>query len=231
MRYLLACLGFLFFSQNAFADGLTCNAGAGLLTQPIQQGQAQVGSDSFDASLSPGSIFFAVQDPVLHHRAAFTGSSLSFSPDGALLETSTAHTSCLIVPEHLSLAPPAGSGQKLDYLACAVDIAQFTDGTAESATRHLVKLTSPIHSTFPLDVRGEDAVVAFHVQYLSYNPIHGLDLTLTDKESGEVAHYNGPARSLQKSFLLGLTIGDRAVSARFLRLGCVWTNDPKALAQ
>lgn len=228
MRCLLFCLGLLLLGESAFADALRCDADAGPVQKPLIEGQADVAAESFDAGLSPGSVFYAVQDSALHHRAAFTGSGLSFSVEGALLETSTEHVLCHVAPDKLNLAPPPG-GEQADYLACVLDTVKFEGGAPGDSTRHFLKLTSPIHPTFPLEVREEDSAVAFHVHYLSYDPAHGLDVTLTDKASGEVAHYSGPARSMQKSFLLGLTIGDREVSARFLRLGCVWTNDPKAL--
>ena len=100
-----------------------------------------------------------------------------------------------------------------------------------TSSRRLLKLTSPINSRLPFSVAQEDTAVAYTVRYSSTDPIHGLDITLTDKTSGESAHFSGPARSMQKSFLIGLTLGDRAVRARFLRLGCVWTSDPNALKQ
>jgi hypothetical protein len=228
MRFLLFSLCLLLLGENAFASSLTCDAGSGSQSANLNEGQGEVQTNNFDASLGTASIFYAVQNPTTHHRAAFAGAGYTFSPDGALLEINSSHVYCHLAPDKLSFTPPPGP-TPLDYLACAIDSANFSSDSATDLLRRMVKITSPINSTFPLEVRGEDEVVAFHVHYLSYDPAHGLEVTLTDKASGETAHFRGSAHALQKSFMLGLTIGDRAVSARFLRLGCFWTDDPKAL--
>jgi hypothetical protein len=232
MRCALFCFCLLLLGESAFADSLVCNTGADDLTSTMSEGSGEVKSAAplLDASLSPGSLFLALEDQTRHRRVAFTGSGLAISPDGALLESGTTRVSCHLVPDKLSFAPPP-KAEQLDYLACAVDEAQFADGSPVSSERHLLKLTSPINSRLPFLVTQEDTAVAYAVRYSSTDPIHGLDVTLTDKATGEVSHYSGPARTMLKSFLMGLTIGERATSARFFRLGCVWTSDPNALKQ
>lgn len=183
---------------------------------------------ALDSSVGPTSYFVVLDDVTRGRHAAFSGTSASISPEGARLSIGDASASCLRVPDsHTSLAPPPAAAVP-DYFVCMLDDAHFVNGDIAETTRRLFRVTSPISSHLPVRVAAEDEAVAFRVSYVSFDPFRGLEVSLTDKASGETVSYSGPGRSMNASFLLGLTIGDRAVDARFLRLGCVKTDTPSA---
>jgi hypothetical protein len=227
----------LAFAAFAHADSLRCDVASGALsetaTSAIVEGQSDAQSNgsgssklAFDSSLSPSSVVLVVNDDMRHRRVAFTGSARAISTDGARLESGGMSASCkTVVDGKLSLAPPE-AGELPDYFVCLLDEARFENGEIKETKRRAFKTFSPLNTHMAIDLADGKEGGSFQVHYLSYDPFKGLDVTLTDKETGEAAHFVGPARSMGSSFMLGFTIGDRATAARFLRLGCAWTDDP-----
>jgi len=230
----------ILFSTSAHAgDALECRLARGaspiFLKAPIVENQADVKTTDtselglgLDASLAPSSFLVVVQDDSHQKRLAFTGSPAGASSDASLLELGESQVQCAQRLEKVvSLAPPPPPAMP-DYLVCMLDEARFVNGEPQDQKRRLVSVNSPLNSTMPLSIAAADETVSFRVRYVSFDPFHGLDVVLTDKTSGETAHFTGPARTMLPSFLMALTQGDKAKDARFLRLGCVWTNDPKS---
>ena len=178
------------------------------------------------ASLGPQTWLVVFDAENRKSHAAFSGSARGMTPDGASLSLDSASVRCARVPEgRFSLAPPPAP-ELPDYLVCMLDEARFAHGEISDTKRRLFEVLTPLAPRLPIEVSASDSAVSFSVNYVSFDPFRGLDVRLTDKASGESATYQGPARSMLASFLFGLTIGDRATEARFLRLGCVWTDDP-----
>ncbi len=219
------------------ADSLDCelarDGGRFALSSAVADGQAeaQTAGDNplhlaLDASLGSSTYFTVLDDPQSGHHVAFSGSSLTISPDGARLSLgSSAAALCRQNAAAPAFAPPA-LPEHPDYFVCMLDEAHFAKGEIDGNKRHAFKVTSALERHLPVEVTASDADTSFHVRYVSFDPFHGLDITLTDRASGEVARFSGPARAMVSSFMMGVTLGDRAADARLLRLACIWTDDP-----
>ncbi|MGZ3660067.1 MAG: hypothetical protein ACXVB9_18265 [Bdellovibrionota bacterium] len=238
MRFALTILTLISLSQTAHAaDALHCDLARGTdrlpLSADLVEDQAEVQTKdpnslslALDVSLSGGSTLFVLNDDSRQRRVAFTGSPQGLSTDEALLESGPVSLRCHKNLAKPSFDPPA-QPERPDYFACVMDKASFENGAPTDSARLLDTVTSPLNAHLPITVKSENAEAAFTVKYTSFDPFHGLDVQITDKATGETAHYSGPARSMGPSFMFGLTLGNRDVKARFLRLGCVWTDNPK----
>jgi hypothetical protein len=184
----------------------------------------------FDSSLSSSTYLVVLQDNNRQRRVAFTGSNAAITPDSSSsLSNGDSSIACRNVPaaKASSALPPSVS--ELDYFVCMLDEAHMVNGSPDGdPKRHAMKQISPLAKSLSIENAAEDASASFKVHYLSYDSLHGLVATITDKATGETATYSGPARSMGASFMLGLTLGDRDKDARLLRLGCVWTDDPSS---
>ncbi|MGZ3683331.1 MAG: hypothetical protein ACXVCI_05735 [Bdellovibrionota bacterium] len=239
MRFALTILTLISLSQTAHAaDALHCDLARGTdrlpLSADLVEDQAEVQTKdpnslslALDVSLSGGSTLFVLNDDSRQRRVAFTGSPQGLSTDEALLESGPVSLRCHKNLAKPSFDPPA-QPERPDYFACVMDKASFENGAPTDSARLLDTVTSPLNAHLPITVKSENAEAAFTVKYTSFDPFHGLDVQITDKATGETAHYSGPARSMGPSFMFGLTLGNRDVKARFLRLGCVWTDNPKS---
>jgi hypothetical protein len=236
VRFLPLFLLLLLARGAAAADSLDCDLARGAtslpLSSPLADGQAETQTPGnelglgLDSSLASQSYLFVLDDLQRHRRVAYSGAPGSAWFGGSSLEVGEARVRCR---QHLGQPPVTFPARPVlpDYFVCLVDEARYAGNELEGSDRRITKVTTQLNPRAELKVDGEDAHAAFRVRYLSYDPAAGLEITLTDKATGETARYVGPGRSLVTSFLFGLTIGDRAASARFLRLGCVWTADPK----
>ncbi|MGZ3695281.1 MAG: hypothetical protein ACXWQO_14245 [Bdellovibrionota bacterium] len=180
-----------------------------------------------DASLAPGSFIFVMQDDLQKQRIAFTGGPGSVAWDGARMTTSNGAFSCRKKSTEPAKEIPSFSRTTMNYLVCLVDEATYVGGQITKTERVLQTQGSANSFHRPMKIEGENDKVAFSVNYFEFDPVNGLEVKLTDKANGQVATYSGPPESFKTSFMFGFTQGDREGSAKFLRMGCAYTDDPK----
>jgi|GEM_PF-6210952 len=226
-------------SVPAFADSLDCELereGKSMaVTSPLLEGSANTVVREaneldlgLDASLAPGSFLLVLQDNAKQVRSAFTGSTEAVGFAGSSLIGQDARVAC-----RSSLGNPPNTMPSRpslpDYLVCVLDEVTFVNGAIAESKRVLKRAVSTPLFKFPQAILGEAGSSAFSVRLHRMDFNKGLDVTLTDRGTGAFARFTGPAATLRTSFMLGLTQGDRATRAKFQRLGCVFSNDPKAL--
>jgi hypothetical protein len=142
------------------------------------------------------------------------------------MSTSNSEFNCRKKSTEPAKSIPAVSRTEMNYLVCLLDEATFENGQITKTERLLQTVNSANTFRLPQLIQGETEKVAFSVSTNEIDPINGLSLVLTDKTNGEVARYSGPSGSLKSSFMFGFTQGSRDASAKFLRLGCAYTDDP-----
>ncbi|MGE3262057.1 MAG: hypothetical protein AB7K68_09780 [Bacteriovoracia bacterium] len=222
------------------AETLDCDlqrlAGESLkISSPISDRQALVQDAKnalqvrVDASLAPSSFIFVAQDDAKQQRISFTGAPTSLSWDGAkMLLSSGTEFSCRTKSTESAKALPVVKKNPAPYLVCLLDEATFEEGKITKTERLLETVSSSFTFRRPLKISAENEKVAFTLSAYEFDPIDGLDLKIMDKANGETARFIGPPRSLTTSIMFGFTQGDREKGdAKFLRLGCVYTADPK----
>ncbi len=180
-----------------------------------------------DASLAPGSFIFVVQDDAKQQRIAFTGAPGSVAWDGARMATASAEFNCRKKSSEPAKSIPPVSRPQFNYLVCVLDEATFENGAITKVERLAQTVSSANTFRLPQKIEGDSARASFTVGTNAIDPLNGLSVVLTDKTNGEVALYSGPSGSLKSSFMFGFTQGSREASAKFLRMGCAYTNDPK----
>jgi hypothetical protein len=236
-------LSLALLSLPAFADDtLNCllrKEKQGIVhTSPLVNGASLAASESsnplqlaFEASLSPSSVVMFLQDEQKQTRVAFTSSSQAMSSDGAMLRSGENLVVCgtqLDKPEFKIPEWPAPP----PFFVCAFDRAEFENGAIKESQRMFSKAYStPLFGRLPQTFGAESPAVSFFVKYNRMDFANGLEVLVKDNLSGTDAHYVGPAGSLQKSFIIGLTQGNRAEKALFYRLGCAFSADPKIFDQ
>jgi hypothetical protein len=161
-----------------------------------------------DASAGDSTSFFAMD--LRDRRAAFGGASAALSGGELALGAQAARCQEPLPP---ALTPPVRG----EYLVCLFDEARFEKGDVIESKRLARRVVSTLGSVLPVVVEAD----GFRVRYVAFDSQRGLSAEIT-----EGARFTGPARSMGGASLLGLTIGDREVSARFLRLACAWADDP-----
>ncbi len=135
---------------------------------------------------------------------------------------------CRSEVENPSKAMP--SSPKLPpYLICVLDEAEFEKGAPVEIRRVFRKTVSTALFRFPHELSAENEKLSFRVRFHRSNFMRGLDVQILDKTSGADARFVGPAGAMRSSFMLGLTQGDRATRAKFLRLGCIFSQTPNAI--
>lgn len=224
-------------SAPAFADSLDCELERGdkkmAVSGPLHEGSAnavlreagELGL-GLDASLAPGSYLLVLQDDLKQVRAAFTGSIEAAT--GSALLVRGAGVACRTSQASPPKAMPSRPALP-DYLVCVLDEVSYVNGTLAESKRLLRRAVSTPLFRFPQEISGEQGSAAFSVRLNRMDFKNGLDVVLTDRGTGAFARFTGPAGTLRTSFMLGLTQGDRALRAKFHRLGCVFSNDPKSL--
>lgn len=212
------------FARGSVRDSVAAEFSGPLASAKVEQPNAA--QLALEASIDASSSFWTLDDVAATHRVAFSGTPEAMGLDGATLSLGATSVACR---RQSSAAPSfalAPATPKPNYFVCMVDEARFQAGKLAETKRHFFQVLSSFGRNLPLVASGSDAQVSFRVDYAALDPFHGLEVALHDKASGETARFSGPARSMASSLLFGLTVGDRAKDARFLRLGCVWTNEP-----
>ena len=224
------------------ADSLHCglaraNAGPELEVKgELADGAAQAATTpaanelglGLDASLSPQSLFLVLEDPRRQTRAAFTASPNGATEEGFLLTSGESSVRCAKRVENPPKAMPARPALP-EYFVCVLDELLYEKGSVAETKRIGRKALSPALFRLPAVVSAGFGPAEFRVRLHRSDFLRGLDVQLRDKASGHDARFTGPASTLYAGFLLGLTIGDRAGQAKFLRLGCMYANSPGAL--
>lgn len=179
----------------------------------------------FEASLAPSSYLAVIQDDFRKQRLAFTGTSTAPALDGARLSLPDAALNCRKTGEapKFDTTPDTSA----NYLVCMLDEAIFEKGQVVTTKRLLTSVNSAFSFRRPVEIHADGPNQAYTVGYTSFDSLRGLRVLLVDKVTKETVSYVGPARTFRTSFMLAFTQGDREKLGRFLRLGCVFTNDPK----
>lgn len=232
----------LFLALPAFAaDSLDCGlarteGGPALEVKgELLDGAAQAATPAanelglgLDASLSPQSLFLVLEDARTKTRAAFTASPNGATGEGFQLASGEGRVRCAKHVENPPKVMPARP-QLPEYFVCVLDELRYEKGSVAESKRLGTKAISTALFRLPAVVSASFGAAEFRVKLNRMDFLKGLDVELRDKASGHDARYTGPAATLYAGFLLGLTIGDRAQEARFLRLGCTYANAPGAL--
>lgn len=180
-----------------------------------------------DASLARSSFFFVMQDDAKQQRIAFSGAPSSLAWDGARIAGTSSEFRCQKKSSEPVKKIENVERPSFNHLVCLLDEAVYEGGAIKEAKRVLQTVNVAQRFRLPLEVKAEDDKYSFSVSSDDLDPVSGLELEIRDKSNGEVATFAGPPKSLVSSFMLGFTQGDKTASAKFLRLGCVYTNDPK----
>jgi hypothetical protein len=233
----LLSLFLLLSSAPAFADSLDCALSRGErslpFSSPLVESTASAATAKpnelglgLDSSLSPGSYLVVLQDDQKQTRAAFTG-----SPEAAAASIFTSGESRVACRTRIENPPKVMPSRPAlpEYLVCVIDDVKYEKGAISETKRIHRRAVSTALFRLPQTISAQVGQVAFSLRYHRMNFVNGFDVLLADKESGALAAFQGPAGTLRTSFMLGLTQGDRAGTARFLRLGCAYANDPAAL--
>lgn len=238
MRALLL-LSLALSSPALAADSLDCDLTRGERSLPLssalnestattatkEANELLLGADS---SLSPGSYIVVLQDDEKQVRAAFTGSPEAVAFAGSALRTKESAIACRSRIENPPKVMPNRAALP-DYLVCVVDSVKIENGAVTESTRVLKRIVSTPLINLPQAIGAETAESSFSIRLHRMDFRSGLDVVLTDKRTGAFTRFTGPAGTLRTSFMMGLTQGNRASNATFLRLGCVFTADPKSL--
>lgn len=180
-----------------------------------------------DASLAAGSFIFMMQDDSKQQRIAFTGAPGAVAWDGARISTSSTEFNCRKKSTEPAKSIPPVSRTEFNYLVCLLDEATFENGAITKTERLAQTVSSADTFRLARKIEADTARAAFSVNTNPIDPLNGLAVVLYDKTNGEIARYAGPSGSLKSSFMFGFTQGSREASAKFLRMGCAYTDDPK----
>lgn len=225
------------FAADSLACGLSrAGGGPGVEVKgELVDGAAQAASPSanelglgLDASLSPQSLFLVLEDSRKQTRTAFTASPNGASEHGFVLGSGESHVRCAKRVENPPKVMPARP-QLPEYFVCVLDELRYAQGSVAETKRLGSKAISTALFRLPAEVNASFGAAEFRVKLNRMDFLSGLAVELRDKASGHDARFTGPASTLHAAFLIGLTIGDRAREARFLRLGCTYANAPNAL--
>jgi hypothetical protein len=226
------------------ADSLECGlqrqggAPALALRGEMSEGAAQATADSagnelglgLDASLSKQSLFLVLEDGRRQTRAAFSASPNGASEEGFMLASGESQVRCAKHVKNPPKVMPARP-ELPEYFVCVLDGLKYSKGSLTETKRLGRKAMSTALFNLPVSISTAAGGASFAVKLNRMDWRRGLDVSLKDDATGLDARYVGPASTLQSSFLIGLTIGNRADEAKFLRLGCVYTNDAQMLKQ
>lgn len=207
-------------ARAEFADGVA---------QAALQPSANALGLGLDASLSPQSLFLVLEDPAKLTRAAFTASPNGATAEGFTLQNGGARVQCSKKVEKPVGVFPARPGLP-EYFVCVLDELKYVQGSVAETKRLALKAISTALFRLPVSISAKGSGAAFAVKLNRNDFLRGLEVSLGE-DSGKGARYSGPANTLSAGFLLGLTIGNRAEEARFLRLGCAYANDPAAFGK
>lgn len=243
MRLSSLLLASLTIPSLAFgADSLECgvqrrDSGAALsLHGEFSDGAAQAATSGatnelglgLDASLSPQSLFLVLEDTRAATRAAFTASPKGASAYAFTLGSGEGSASCVKREENPVKAMPAHPALP-DYFVCVLDELTYMGGSVTATKRLARKVVSTALFRMPVSLEAKGGDTSFRVKLYRMDFQKGLDVVLRDEATGRDARFTGPAATLQGSFLLGLTQGNRLEQARFLRLGCLFVPEPTSL--
>lgn len=234
-------LSLLLALPSLAADSLECGLHRASAQQPIalkgefNDGIAQAASDSenelglgLDASLSKQSLFLVLEDGRRQTRAAFTASPNGASEDGFTLASGEGQVRCAKHVEKPPKVMPVRP-ELPELFVCVLDELTYSKSAIMETKRLGRKAMSTALFNLPVQIGTSAGGASFTVKLNRQDWRRGLDVSLKDDATGLDARYVGPASTLHASFLLGLTIGNRAEEAKFLRLGCVYTNDAQML--
>lgn len=224
MRTLLfLLLSLLALSPFAHGDELQCSNSAGANDKTeLKSGAAVVGlkGDALDteASLAPGSFLVTLQDKENPVRTAFVG-----HPGAAARGTLTQgkhRLDCsrskapLVIPHK----------RKNNYLVCFLDSAEMKDGALLADAKRQLPKVVPVLGAVPRSLEAANEKYSYRLELDDLNPNSGFKLSLSDRASGLSTSFEGPAATMGKTVIMALTVGDRAKEARFLRVGCEFTD-------
>lgn len=225
MHLIFMALGFSALAQAG--DSLDCHLDGSAWSGPVLERQSLVtGKDEkreIDVSLSPNNYLAVLQDNEKKLRVAFTGSSQAVYGAEARLSLDGSPFFCKRAKS--DFVPPV---TKPSYLMCILDKVLFVAGTQQEPTREFSNVRASFGFRLPVKVGAENEKYSYQVRFDRFDPKGGLSLNLTDKSSGHVVTFQGPAQTMSTSFMLALTQGDRNADATYLRLTCLFTPNPKA---
>ena len=236
---LISALSLALASPAIGADSLECGVRRGEegislnteLSDGIAQAATAPGNElglGLDASLSKQSLFVVLEDSRADTRAAFTASPKGVSEFASTIGSGESSASCVKREESPSKVMPARA-ELPDYLVCVLDELSYEKGSVAATKRLARKVVSTALFRLPVSFGAAGGDVSFKVEFHRADFRNGLRVELRDEKTGRDARFRGPGATLQGSFLLGLTQGKRLESARFHRLGCLFTPDPAAL--
>lgn len=214
----------LSIQSPAFAeDTLSClSSSGGEFELPVKEHMAVVQEKGetleSEASLAPGSFLVTLQDKEAPVRSAFVGHPTAAA--GAKLLQGNHEWGCRRSDGPLPIAPK----RTTNYLICFLDEAVYTKGEPSEAKRQLPRMAPVLGRSIPKILEAANEKYSYRLALDDLNHVDGFRLDLKDKESGATTSFVGPASTLHSTVILALTQGDKAQDAKFLRLGCQFTN-------